>query len=160
MSTRVLLGVFLATAVVAVPAARQSLIDIQVWGYQGVSRARMWVGPEGRISHQSLLDGHASAWDIWPTLGTRPTEHARSELTLHRQLWSDPCQERINLIAMANEREDYRVSLERSAACTGDEKGLKVCFDNPIPGGPANCRFWVRPDGVYVSDDGQTWRRI
>lgn len=142
------------------PAIAQSLYDILYWGYGGVTRAREWVGPEGRLAQQSMLSGQASALDIWPTLNTAPTDHEIAEITLHRQLWNDPCQERLSLSAMAGSGGEYRVSNEISASCGHQHRGLLFCFDNPVPGGPANCRFWVRVDGVYTSDDGVTWRRL
>lgn len=146
----------------ALPVMAQSVTAILYWGYGGVTRAREWVGPEGRMGQQSLLDGQASAWDIWPTAGTLPTSHEISEVVLHRTLWDNSCIERMSLAAMTDAAKagEYRVSIETSAECARQPHGLLFCFDNPIPGGPANCRFWVRVDGVYTSDDGVTWRRL
>lgn len=142
------------------PAIAQSLVDIIVWGYGGVQRAREWVSPDGRLNQQSLLNQQPSALDIWPSLNGSPTDHELAELTLHRQLWSDPCQERLSFSAMAGSGGEYRISNEISAQCGHPHRGLVFCFDNPIPGGPANCRLWVRVDGVYTSDDGVTWRKL
>jgi len=144
----------------AATAAGDGLLGIAVWGYDGIARAREWVGPDGRLSQQTVLDGQPSAWDIWPSLGERPTEHAASEITLHRRRWDDPCVERLSLAAMATT--DYRISIERGNECAGPDPGLMVCFDRPVPGGAARgCPLRIDPDGVYVSDDGgATWRRL
>ncbi len=152
--------VLVLAMVCLVPLYAQALTDIMLWGYGGIARAREWVGPEGRLAQQSLLSGQASALDIWPTYSTPPTDHELAEITLHRQLWSDPCQERLSLSAMVGSGGEYRFSNEISAACGHAPRGLLFCFDNPVPGSPANCRFWVRPDGVFTSDDGVTWRRL
>lgn len=148
----------LAVFFLLAPVGAQGLTDILYWGYGGITRAKEWVGPDGRLSQATQMGGQPSAFDIWPSMNGYPTEHARAEITLHRQLWSDPCQERLSLAAMA--ATDYRISIERSAQCITPVYGLQVCFDNPIPGGPANCRLWVRPDGLYTSDDGVNWRRL
>jgi len=157
------IGLTVAVYIVAIavpPVWSQSLSDIVTWGFGGVKRAREWVSPDGRLNQQSLLDRQPSALDIWPTLSTPPTDHEIAEVTLHRQLWDDPCQERLSLSAMAGSGGEYRISNEINAACGHEPRGLLFCFDNPIPGGPANCRLWVRPTGVYVSDDGVTWKPL
>lgn len=146
---------------VSVPAATTTT-DILVWAFGGVSRGREWISWEGRLNLQSLMPNEASALDIWPTWNdVQPTaEHARSELVLHRTRWDDPCMERLSFIAMANQAEHYRMSFEEGGQCPGERKGLKFCFEAAAPGGVPNCRLWVRPDGVWVTDDGLTWRPL
>ena len=163
-TARTLLCVLVASvafAALTAVCAATSLIDIEYWGYGDRLRSRVWVGPEGRMATQSLLEGQPSAWDIWPTRGAIATVDAVSEVTIHRRRWDDPCVERLSTAAMVDG--DYRVSIERGSVCKGEVRAFRVCFDIPPEDGrgPDNCPLRVTPQGVFVSDDGgMTWRRL
>lgn len=77
--------------------------SVQFWGFDGVSRAKEWVSPDGRMSLQAQLSDQSTAIDMWPTSGTTPTAHSLAELTLNRYQWDNPAMERISLSAMVNQ---------------------------------------------------------
>jgi hypothetical protein len=129
--------------------------SITYWGFDGVTRAKEWVSPDGRMSLQGQLPNIGTAVDYWPTASTlKPTEHSIAEITLNRCLWSDPCVERLSLSAMVDQTDGgaYRVSIEKGG--TGQHRPLLVCFDNAIPGGAAVCPLKIDPTGVYIWTNG------
>lgn len=135
--------------------------DIITWGFGGVDRAKEWVSPDGRLNNQSLMNNDGSALDLWPTNGTRPTQHDLCEVTLNRYRWDSPKQERINISAMADGGSHdgaFRIGVERTGS--GVFRDILFAFEDVTPG-VAVCPFKITPSGAYVSDDGGTsWRKL
>lgn len=156
MRGRALLLIACAPILLAFAAAWTHTIN---WGFSGVSRAKEWVSPDGRLSLQSQMPDMSTAWDCWPTVGVRPVEHSLCEITLNRYQWDHAKLERISLSAMADNIDGgaYRVSIEKGRA--GEHKPLIVCFDNATPGGTAYCPLKVDVDGVWIWEDGE-YRRV
>jgi hypothetical protein len=106
--------------------------SVQFWGFDGVSRAKEWVSPDGRMSLQAQLSDQSTAIDMWPTSGTTPTAHSLAELTLNRYQWDNPAMERISLSAMVNQSQGgaYRIGIERGG--TGQYRPLIFCLRQPV----------------------------
>src|SRR6185312_16002751 len=90
--------------------------SVQFWGFDGVSRAKEWVSPDGRMSLQAQLSDQSTAIDMLPTSGTTPTAHSLAKLTLNRYQWDNPAMERISLSAMVNQSQGGRTALASSVA--------------------------------------------
>ncbi|MBX3329616.1 MAG: hypothetical protein KF722_04385 [Nitrospira sp.] len=123
--------------------------SVQFWGFDGITRAKEWVSPDGRMSLQAQLPNQSTAIDMWPTSGTTPTEHSLAELTLNRYQWDNPAMERINLSAMVNQTDGgaYRIGIERGG--TGQYRPLIFCFEATSPG-VATCPLKITENGVFV----------
>lgn len=132
-------------------------IDIINWGFGGINRAKEWVSPDGRLNMQNLTQ-ESTSLDFWGATNL-PTNHSISEITLHRNTYGLPYDERINISAMAQANNGaYRIGVERSG--TGSFKDFIVCFEDVTPGVSA-CNFKITQTGVFVSDDGGTnWRSL
>lgn len=123
--------------------------SVQFWGFDGVSRAKEWMSPDGRMSLQAQLPDQSTAIDMWPTSGMTPTEHSLAELTLNRYQWDNPAMERISLSAMVTQSREgaYRIGIERGG--TGQYRPLIFCFEATSPG-VATCPLKITENGVFV----------
>lgn len=123
--------------------------SVQFWGFEGISRAKEWVSPDGRMSLKAQLPNQSAAIDMWPTSGITPTEHSLDELTLNRYQWDNPAMERISLSAMATPSQGgaYRIGIEREG--TGQYRPLIFCFEATSPG-VATCPLKITENGVFV----------
>lgn len=151
-STGKMLG--LAVLFVACAGFVSSWTDAIYWGFNGLTRAKEWVSPDGRMSSQATLPNMSTAIELWPTSGTpRPAEHSIGELTINRCMWSDPCMERINVSAMVDQTDGgaYRIGVERGG--TGQFRPILFCFEDVTPG-VAACPFKIDHTGVYVLVNG------
>jgi len=130
--------------------------SIQYWGFDGVTRAKEWVSPDGRMSLQSQLPNMSTAVDYWPTASTRPTQDSLSELTLQRYQWDALGMERMSWSAMVDQTDGgaYRFGVERSG--TGQFRPMLFCFENVTPGA-AVCPLKIDVTGVWVLVNGVYW---
>lgn len=152
MQTRIILC--LLTLALALSGFSFYWTSVQYWGYDGVTRAKEWVSPDGRMNLQSQMPNMSTAVDYWPTGDPiRPTEHSIAEITLNRCVWSDSCMERLNMSAMVNQTDGgaYRFSVERGG--TGQHRPVLFCFEDVSPG-QASCPLKIDPHGVYVLTNG------
>lgn len=136
-----------------------SVID---WVISTASKAKEWVSPDGRQCSQATLDGASTAYDMWPTSGTKPTQWSIAELTLHRTLWSDPTMERMNVSAMVDAEDGgaYRIGVERGNG--GQFRPILFCFEDVTPGVSLKA-LKIEPDGsvyVYDSTSPDGWRKL
>jgi hypothetical protein len=135
-----------------------SLTGVIYWGYDGIHRNKEWVSPDGRMDIQNQLNNMSTAFDFWPTAGTKPTTDSLAELTLYRTLWDNPDMERISISAMASaDNGAYRIGVEKAG--NGQYRDVIFCFENVSPG-MAYCPLKITTTGVYVSDDGINYRKL
>ena len=136
-------------------AFTQGWTSILWWGFDGVTRAKEWVSPDGRMSLQSAMADMSTAIDFWPTASPgKPTEHSIAELTLNRYQWDDPRIERMSMSAMVDATDGgaFRFSVEKGG--TGQHRPILFCFDHATAGGAATCPLKIDPTGVYAWVNG------
>lgn len=127
--------------------------DLINWGFAGVTRAKEWVSPDGRLDLQNQLPNTSTAIDCWPTPTVRPTADSLCEVTLNRYQWDAPGMERMNWSAMVDQTDGgaYRFGVERGG--TGQFRPVLFCFENVTPG-VSSCPLKIDEYGVYAMVNG------
>lgn len=123
------------------------------WGFDNIVRAKEWVSPDGRISTQSQLSNMSTAYDCWPTSGTRPMIDSLCELTLNRYQWDSTRMERFSISAMADEIDGgaFRFGVERGK--DGQFRPMIFCFE-AVTSTTAHCPLKIDERGVYALKNG------
>jgi hypothetical protein len=119
-------------------------ISIITWGYGGISRAHMNVSPDGSINLQSRISGARSAFELRPTLGAPPNQHAVTESVWY--LDDDPAEwSRINLSAITDiHGGHYRIGVEHGT--DGYHRPLVLAFEGEV-GAPCQIPLQLVPNG-------------
>lgn len=147
------------------PAQATPVMNTSIWNLliDGILRARIWAGPEGRTGFQATIEGMSSAVELWPAPGLPPHKDSLGEITLNRFLWphdGDNKMERLNISAMVDETDNgaYRIGVEASNG--GIHRDIIFCFEDAVIGQPSNCPFKITPHGVFVKSVDGTYKQL
>lgn len=133
------------------------------WGYSGVLRSTMWVGPDGTINIMAANKGDGSRLIIYGGAdGDGPEIGADAELTLYAysdQMPNDPEAnfERVSLTQMNRNERNVRLSMERGG--TGQFREFWLGYDTFKPG-VGYFPLRITPQGVFVCDIQNRCNRI